>query len=238
MILKNFSRLFFFISILVFSQNISAQKKKKTDIMQSTNIEEINEFLKTAHPDDVRIYLLQDRIVELKRAEMTRKAREAKPMAPRPIMVVEKKQEAPPQKIIKADHNEDEAEEFNQLISQNEKQYSDKAVKLLNNLFDEDITKTETIILLQNNTDCNLIVRISGNKSYKVAIPAHDKNSLVLEKGQYNFTSKVCGAQYLSTKNIYTNLLINIGNKAEEANNYSYSNGSNANNNAQLKTVN
>ena len=57
-------------------------------------------------------------------------------------------------------------------------------------------------ILIENNCNCNIIIKISGSQNYLLPIPKMDKNYLVLPKGNYTFQSKLCNSGYISTKNL------------------------------------
>ena len=93
-------------------------------------------------------------------------------------------------------------------------QHKDKTVKLLNSLFDNDPNSKECIIMITNNSDCNIIVRIDGvgDTKYKLPVPAGKENSLVVAKGDYLLTSLVCGSQYASQKTIQKPLMVTLGN--------------------------
>ncbi|MDN3691071.1 hypothetical protein QWZ06_01695 [Chryseobacterium tructae] len=92
-------------------------------------------------------------------------------------------------------------------------EHQNKTVKILNSLFDNDPNTRECIVLIQNQSDCNIIVRMesTGTTKYRLAIPAHSDNSIVIEKGQYLFTSLVCGAQYASQKTIQRPIMVALG---------------------------
>lgn len=179
-----------------------AQKKKGSkDIMMSTNIQEIENFLKTAHPEDPRRTVLKPKLIALKNAAWTSGKKNAKPMDARPIVL-----EVP--KSVMRNPNSEEAEEFKKLIAETSQEHSEKTVKLLNNLFDQDITKKDAVLLVQNSSDCNLILRISGKNFYNLAVPAHGENSLVILKDTYSLTSNVCGIKYNSTKEVQKSMII------------------------------
>lgn len=107
-----------------------------------------------------------------------------------------------------------EAAEFNALMTESADQHKDKTVKLLNSLFDNDPNSKECIIMITNNSDCNIIVRIDGvgDTKYKLPVPAGKENSLVVAKGDYLLTSLVCGSQYASQKTIQKPLMVTLGN--------------------------
>lgn len=50
------------IIIVLSALNLNAQKKSK-DILKSTNISEIEEFLETAHPEDPRRVVLKPKLI-------------------------------------------------------------------------------------------------------------------------------------------------------------------------------
>lgn len=107
-----------------------------------------------------------------------------------------------------------EDDEFKMLINESPEAHKQKTVQLLNKLFDSDPSSRESIILIQNKSDCNIIVRIegAGNTKYRLAVAAHNENSIVVTKGDYLFTSIVCGAQYASQKTIQKAIMVALGN--------------------------
>ncbi|KIA89725.1 DUF6759 domain-containing protein [Kaistella jeonii] len=184
---------------VVTSLSLSAQKKNK-DILNSKNIKEIESFLKTAHPDDGRRTVLKSKLIALKNAAWM-KPDQQKAFNLKPSYI-----EIPKAVMQQKDNNE--VEEFKKLLSENSKKHEEKTVKLLNQLFENDVTNKEAILLMQNNSDCNMIVRIQGKEFYNLAVPAHGENSVVIKKGDYQLRSNVCDAFYTSTKSIAKNMLV------------------------------
>ena len=92
-------------------------------------------------------------------------------------------------------------------------EHKNRTVKILNSLFDNDPNAKECIVLIQNKSDCNIIVRMEGvgTTKYRLAVPAQGEGSIVIEKGQYLFTSLVCGAQYASQKTIERPIMVALG---------------------------
>lgn len=110
--------------------------------------------------------------------------------------------------------SENEEQEFNLLMNDSPIEHKNKTVKLLNKLFDNDPTSKDCIVLIQNKSDCNMIMRIEGigNTKYRLAIPAKNENSVVVLKGDYLFTSIVCGAQYASQKTVQKAMMVALDN--------------------------
>jgi hypothetical protein len=192
--------LFFFL----ISGSASAQKKHK-DILKSTNTKEIEDYLKNAHPDDPKRAVLKPKLIALKNSNWTKGAKTAKPMEARPIMT------EIPNRFLR-NSNSNDAEEFKRLIAETSDQHKEKTVKLLNAMFDEDITSKEAVLLFRNNSDCNIILRIEGKDFYNLAVPAHGENFIVLNKGSYTLNSNVCDVKYASQKDIKKSIFVVIEN--------------------------
>lgn len=181
------------------------------NILESKNIREIEEFLKTCHPDDPRKSVLKPKLIALKNAEWTKGGKTAHPMEARPVI------SEIPGHILK-NSSSAEAEEFKRLIASTSAQHSEKTVKLLNAMFNEDISSKEVILLFKNQSDCNMIVRIQGKDFYNLAVPAKNENFMVINKGTYTLTSNVCDVIYTSKKEISKSLILTINNPVQAGN--------------------
>jgi DNA-binding transcriptional MerR regulator len=202
---KKISTILFFTFLLPVFTN--AQKSNK-DILKNTNIKEIEEYLKNAHPDDPKKSVLKPKLIALKNAEWTKGARTAKPMEARPVI-----SDIP--KSIMRNPNSDDAEEFKKLITETSAEHKDKTVKLLNAMFNEDITRKEAILLFKNNSDCNIVLRIEGKDYYNLAVPARGENFIVINKGSYTLNSNICDMKYISQKDIKKSIFVTIGNPGQ-----------------------
>lgn len=183
---------------------IYAQKSNK-DILKSTNIKEIEEYLKNAHPDDPKRSVLKPKLIALKNTEWTKGARTAKPMEARPII-------ADIPKNAMKDPSSAEAQEFKRLLAETSAEHKEKTEQLLNTMLNEDITKKESILLFKNNSDCNIVLRIEGKEYYNLAVPAHGENFIVINKGSYTLSSNVCDMKYFSQKDIKRSIFVTIDN--------------------------
>ncbi len=185
--------------------SLSAQNKKHTkEIIYSTNIKNIEEFLKSSHPDDPRNPILKKRLIKLKN-ETWMKGKYS-PSINQPL----KAKHFPPafpQTDIK---NYEEDCEYQDLITESPQEHTDKTLKLLNNLFNNDKTNKEVIVLVRNNSECNLIIRINGKKLYNLAVPAHGENTIVVEKDSYRLSSNVCNIKYEAFKNISKGFILTL----------------------------
>lgn len=197
---------FFFFSLIISS--CASNSADKVDILKSKNITEIEEYLGKTHPQDPKKNILKQRVIALKNAEWTKGAKNAKPMEARPVFI-----ELPDQLSSKK-NSEANQEIFKKLMSETSEEHKEKTKKLLNTLFNEDITHNETILLLKNNSDCNLVLEISGKKFYNLAVPAKGENFIVLNKDSYKFSGKLCDVPYQSSKDISKGLIIVLQNPA------------------------
>ena len=107
-----------------------------------------------------------------------------------------------------------EAEEFKMLMNESPEEHKRKTVGLLNKLFDNDPSSKEVIVMIENKSDCDMIMRIEGvgYTKFRLAIPARNENSIVLPKGSYLFSSLVCGSQYSSQKTVQKNIIVSLSN--------------------------
>lgn len=193
---------------VILSGYVQAQKSSR-NILKSTNIGEIEEYLRTAHPEDPKRSVLKPKLIALKNEEWTKGRKEAKPMEARPVV---------PDISGRIAGDPREVEEFKRLIAETSSEHKDKTVHLLNKMFDQDLSNKEAILLVKNNSDCNLIIRILGNKLYNLPIPAGAETFIVIDKGFYKLTGNVCNAPYASQKEIKNNIFITINNPEDPKN--------------------
>jgi hypothetical protein len=190
---------------LLTSCKVNSSENAFQNILESKNIPEIERFLKTCHPDDPRKSVLKPKLIALKNSEWTKGGKDAHPMEARPVIT------EIPSHLMNAS-NSSEAEEFKRLIASTSSQHKDKTVKLLNAMFNEDISSKEVILLFRNNSDCNLVVRINGKDFYNMAVPAKSENFIVIRKGNYTLSSNVCDILYSSKKEIGKSIFLTINN--------------------------
>ena len=106
-----------------------------------------------------------------------------------------------------------EAEEFRKLMNDSPEEHKKKTVGLLNKLFDNDSKSKDVVVMIENKSNCNMIMRIDGGVTkYNLPILAQKENSIVLTKGKYTFKSIICGSEYTSDKSVDKNLVISLKN--------------------------
>lgn len=178
----------------------------RDNILNSTNIAEIEDYISTAHPEDPKRRVLKQRVIALKNAEWVKGRKDAKPMAARPVIL-----DLPSNNSFRKNSPESEAV-FRQLLAETPEEHKQKTTQLLNAIFNQDITSDEVILLLKNNSDCNLVLEISGKKFYNLPVPAKSENSLVLNKDTYTLSGNVCDVPYKSVKEFTKGAVIILSN--------------------------
>ena len=186
-------------------------QKKYINIINSTNIAEIENFLKEAHPDDSRRFVLKRRLVELKNSSwMNNGKTKNKGSSSTNVSSVTTNNNNKSEIKTSPFSSFNEEQEFRKLMSETSAAHKEKTVKLLNQLFDDDDANDKAILLIKNDGDCNMIIRIHGNEHYNLAVPARGENFVTIKKGDYHLSGNMCEASYTSTKSIGKNVLVTL----------------------------
>lgn len=86
-----------------------------------------------------------------------------------------------------------------------------ETAQVLTHLFNNDKNKNEAYIQIINKSKCNLILKIAGlNNYYNLDVAAKSQNYVLVKKGNYLLTTKICDAKYSSAKKIYNDLSISL----------------------------
>lgn len=88
-----------------------------------------------------------------------------------------------------------------------------QAARVLNHLFSNDPNKSEAYIQIVNKSKCNLVVKFTGKQFYNLDVKAKSKNFILIDKGNYKMTTKVCDSQYDSSKIINKDITITLNAK-------------------------
>jgi hypothetical protein len=203
----------------------------RRSVLKPRVMEMMKEYIKNAHPADQKVKDMQEMLAMLRRRPSTKItfdemnaiikqkqiAKYKAELAAKQSTTVYTPSTAQNTYVVNTTANtaipNAEAEEFNMLMAVSPVEHKNRTVKILNSLFDNDPNAKECIVLIQNKSDCNIIVRIEGvgTTKYRLAVPAQGEGSIVIEKGQYLFTSLVCGAQYASQKTIESPIMVALG---------------------------
>lgn len=116
----------------------------------------------------------------------------------------------PPKKVVLKTENK-EFEELMEKDQINKKQVTAEVLTYLLN--DDDSNDPKTAAVIDNNSSCDIILRlveIQGNRIYNLPIPKHSKNQFVIYKGNYTMKTNVCAAKYYSQKQISAPLILKL----------------------------
>ena len=201
-------------------------------VLKPRLVELITEYLKYAHPADSRIPELQEKLALLRTKSSTAITFEEMQDAIKQKQIAKYKEElrngpahyasggASEQGLNTesgASQNMSSADqaEYKALMTVTSAVHKDKTVKILNSLFDNDPKSKESIVLVENKSACDILVKIEGvgGVSYKLAVPASTQQSTVVQKGNYLFSSMICGAEYVSQKTVQKAIMVSLNNK-------------------------
>ncbi|WP_294248465.1 DUF6759 domain-containing protein [uncultured Chryseobacterium sp.] len=211
----------------------------RRSVLKPRVMEMMKDYIKNAKPGDSKVKQMQDWLAMLKRRPSTKISFDEM------NAIIKQKQIAKYQKELQVGQSavvytpsnpqnvyiaaaasnsktaaipDTEATEFNMLMAENPVEHKNKTVKILNSLFDNDPNATECIVMIENKSDCNIIIRMEGigTTKYRLPVPAHGDNSIVVQKGDYLFTGIVCGAQYASQKTIQKPLMVALGSSSKK----------------------
>ena len=185
--------------IAAFSCMSLAAQKQNSNILNSNDPNAIEIFLKTAQRDDPRKATLTRRLVALKSSKTPKQLQ---------ANVTALKSFSNPD--IKVAGKQNDKEEFKRIASVNPGIHEQKTVKLLNQLFDNDVSNKDAILLIQNNSGCNMIIKVQGKEIYNLPVRAGGENFVVLKKGNYQLSGNACNANYSSSKSIAKNTVVTL----------------------------
>ncbi|MDR6370847.1 hypothetical protein J2795_002107 [Chryseobacterium bernardetii] len=173
--------------------------KSAYNILSSNDISEIQNYLDRAHPDDPKNSLLKKRIIELKNNAWTKRSADSRSIEARPVMI---------QKSFIEDVDSDK---FEKLLQSDKINHKDKTVDFLNEMFNNNRDSPNAILFVKNHSHCNTILHIKeGVEEHDLAVPHDGENFIVLEKGKYTISGRICGAKYEKIKNLDHGIYITL----------------------------
>lgn len=121
---------------------------------------------------------------------------------------------ADPHKSAAVISEKNEAKEFYELTEFEKKGKNQRTAEVLTYLLGDDDEKDPfTAVVIDNFSDCDIIVRIveiSGNGIYNLPISKGGKNYLKVKKGNYTVKTRMCNASYYSQKQISEPLILKL----------------------------
>ncbi len=99
---------------------------------------------------------------------------------------------------VKKTAEEMEKEEFEELMVLDSINKNQTAAESLDILLSDTDDGNKISLIVNNNTNCNIILRFAGDKYYNLPIYKNRKNFIVIEKGTYSLGANLCKSRYSS----------------------------------------
>lgn len=107
--------------------------------------------------------------------------------------------------------NKNDEEAFEALMnSEAEKNKKALTAQVLNEMLGKDVNDELSLLLVKNNSDCNMVLKVEGKSIYNMPIPANGQNAIMVEKGVYQLKGNVCELKYESEKDLNKNILVSL----------------------------
>ena len=84
------------------------------------------------------------------------------------------------------------------------------AINTLNQLFNSDESNKKKVLIINNDSDCDFTMTITGHQSYVLPVASHKTESIIVNEGEYVLRSEICKTPYLSKKILSDNMQVNI----------------------------
>lgn len=95
----------------------------------------------------------------------------------------------------------------------NENHTKPMTTEVLNEMLKSDENDHLSLLLVKNNSHCNMVMKIEGNTTYNIPIPAKGQNAIMVEKGQYKLSGNLCELKYEAQKDLNKNILVALTRK-------------------------
>lgn len=107
--------------------------------------------------------------------------------------------------------SKEDEEAFAELMnSENEKNKKELTARVLNEMLGNDVKDELSLLLVKNNSECNMVLKVVGKNNYNLPIPAKGQNAIMVEKGIYQLKGNVCELSYEAQKDLNKNILVSL----------------------------
>ncbi len=108
-----------------------------------------------------------------------------------------------------------EKEEFVELMKKDSLDKKQNAAESLDILLNGSPTDKRVSLIVNNNTNCNIILRFAGNKFYNLPIQKNFRNFIVIEKGTYSLGANLCNSRYSSSKTFDDSITLTLSESSQ-----------------------
>lgn len=116
--------------------------------------------------------------------------------------------------IKKFKSSKEDQDAFDLLMSSDfEKNKKPITTEFINEMLKSDEEDKLSLLLVKNNSHCNMVLKIEGKTVYSMPIPAKGQNAMMVEKGHYKLTGNLCELKYEAQKDLNKNILVALTRK-------------------------
>ena len=116
--------------------------------------------------------------------------------------------------IKKFKSSKEDQDEFDLLVnSEQEKSKKPVTKESINEMLQSDENDQLSLLLVKNDSYCNMVLKIVGKSAYNIPIPAKGQNAIMVEKGVYKLTGNLCELKYEAQKDLNKNILVALTRK-------------------------
>ncbi|GGP05748.1 hypothetical protein GCM10010992_23060 [Cloacibacterium rupense] len=111
--------------------------------------------------------------------------------------------------------SKEDQDAFDLLMSSNNNENSKKPIttEVLNEMLKSDENDQLSLLLVKNNSHCNMVLKIEGKTVYNIPVPAKGQNAIMVEKGIYTLKGNLCELKYEAQKDLNKNILVALTRK-------------------------
>lgn len=91
-----------------------------------------------------------------------------------------------------------------------EKIDNNQTVDILNHLLNNNSNSQQVYLRFKNLSKCDISVLFEGNKNYTLNVSSNSLGRILLDKGEYKISSKVCNVNYKENRNIIKDMEISL----------------------------
>ena len=100
--------------------------------------------------------------------------------------------------------------EFKALMEKDSISKKETAAESLEVLLNGDPNDKRVSLIINNASNCDIIVRFAGAKSYNLPVRKNFRNFIVIEKGTYSMGANLCNSRFSKTKTFDDSLTVTL----------------------------
>lgn len=103
---------------------------------------------------------------------------------------------------------------FDALMSSDfEKNKKPITTDVINEMLRSDENDELSLLLIKNDSHCNMVLKVEGKTVYNIPVPAKGQNAIMVVKGLYTLKGNLCELKYEAKKDLNKNILVALTRK-------------------------